>query len=64
WDGFLLPLPGARGVILWGEPLRIPRDANTDTLIALQQALEAEMIALRQRADAMVGRTEPTGGTS
>jgi hypothetical protein len=51
-------------VILWGEPLRIPRDADTDTLIALQHALEAEMIALRQRADAMVGRTEPTGGRS
>ncbi|OYV72275.1 MAG: hypothetical protein B7Z70_15130, partial [Acidithiobacillus ferrivorans] len=58
WDGFLLPLPGARGVILWGEPLRIPRDANKDTLIALQQTLEATMIDLRQRADARVGRIE------
>ncbi|WCE94541.1 lysophospholipid acyltransferase family protein [Acidithiobacillus ferriphilus] len=58
WDGFLLPLPGARGVILWGEPLRIPRDADKDTLIALQQTLEATMIDLRQRADARVGRIE------
>nr|NDU41230.1 DUF374 domain-containing protein [Acidithiobacillus ferrianus] len=58
WDGFLLPLPGARVVVLWGEPVRIPRDADTDTLIASQRALEATMIGLRQRADARVGRLD------
>ncbi|MEY2333218.1 lysophospholipid acyltransferase family protein [Acidithiobacillus ferrianus] len=64
WDGFLLPLPGARVVVLWGEPVRIPRDADTDTLIASQQALEATMIGLRQRADARVGRLDRKDGTS
>lgn len=58
WDGFLLPLPGARVVVLWGEPVRIPRDADTDTLIASQRLLEATMIGLRQRADARVGRLD------
>ena len=58
WDGFLLPLPGARVVVLWGEPVWIPRDADADTLIASQRALEATMIGLRQRADARVGRLD------
>jgi len=56
WDRFVLALPFARGVFLWGEPIEVPRDADSDTLEARRQAVEAAMNALADRADALMGQ--------
>ncbi len=56
WDRFVLALPFARGVFLWGTPIEVPRDADADTLEAKRLALETAMNGLTERADAMMGQ--------
>jgi lysophospholipid acyltransferase (LPLAT)-like uncharacterized protein len=57
WDRFVLALPFTRGVFLWGEPIVVPRDADSETLVASRQKLEGAMNDLTRRADAMMGQT-------
>lgn len=61
WDRFVLPLPFGKGVIAYGEPVTVPRDADAETLEALRAELEHRAIALTQDADRACGRniTEP-----
>lgn len=56
WDRFLLPLPFGRGVIAYGEPIYVPKDADADALEILRAELEARLIALTQDADRRCGR--------
>lgn len=56
WDRFMVPLPFARGVFIWGEPIEVPADADDAALEALRIRLEDEVTALQDRADRMVGR--------
>ncbi|MBM3517955.1 MAG: DUF374 domain-containing protein [Alphaproteobacteria bacterium] len=53
WDRFLLPLPLGGGVILWGEPVRVPRDGDPE---AARAELEARLNALTAEADRRCGR--------
>jgi len=57
WDRFVLALPFCRGVFLWGEPIEVPRNADSKTLESIRQALEDAMNDLAGRADAMMGQT-------
>lgn len=52
WDRFCLPLPFNRGLILWGEPIEVPRRADAATKERLRQRLEAEMQRLNHVCDA------------
>ena len=56
WDRFCLILPFARGVILCGEPLRVPRDAEPEELARLNRHLEDRLNALSAEADRLCGR--------
>lgn len=56
WDRFLLPLPFCRGVILWGQPIEVPRDADDEALERNRGTLERDLTALTDRADAMMER--------
>ncbi len=56
WDRFVLALPFARGVFLWGAPIEVPRDADAKTLEAKRLALETAMNGLTERADGMMGQ--------
>ena len=64
WDRFVLALPFSRGVILWGEPITVPREADAAAEEAARAALEAQLNALTEKADRLVGQTpiapEPT----
>lgn len=51
WDRFLLPWPFSRGVMCWGEPIFIPRDADDGELASLRMTLEIKMQQLTARAD-------------
>jgi len=55
WDRTLLPLPFARVLCLYGEPLRVPRDANEAKLEELRLRLERELDRLTEAADARLG---------
>jgi lysophospholipid acyltransferase (LPLAT)-like uncharacterized protein len=60
WDRTLLPLPFARGLFVYGEPVTIPRDADETASEQARSALEREMDRLTDLADGEVGtQVEP-----
>lgn len=46
WDRFALHLPFSRGVIKWGEPLHVARDADADAMEATRAELDSVLQAL------------------
>ncbi len=56
WDGFVQPFPGARGVILWDEPLWVAREADAAAVEQVRQQLEARMRAQSALADVLMER--------
>jgi hypothetical protein len=51
WDRFVLPLPFGKGVIVWTEPVDIPKDADKTALEDARATLEARMISANMEAD-------------
>ncbi|MGE3936709.1 MAG: lysophospholipid acyltransferase family protein [Rhodospirillaceae bacterium] len=51
WDRFVVPLPFARGVIAWGEPIEVPRDADDAAQEALRRLLEDRLNAQARGLD-------------
>lgn len=56
WDRFHLALPFARGVLLWGAPIEVPRDADSATLEEIRRLVEVRLDALTEEADRLCGR--------
>ena len=54
WDRFLNPQPFARLQIVYGEPVRIPREADEAGLQALAEEIERRMAELTRRAEALL----------
>ncbi|WP_210497311.1 lysophospholipid acyltransferase family protein [Microvirga antarctica] len=59
WDRASIGLPFGRGAIVLGEPIAVPRDADTDTLETLRVRVERELDRVHARAYALVGATDP-----
>jgi len=57
WDRLVVALPFSRGVMVWGNPMRVPRDAGTEDLAGYRQRLEDELIRVTAEADMLVGTT-------
>lgn len=51
WDRFVLPLPFAKGVFRWGEPIYVERKLDTAGLEAKRLELESALTALTQQTD-------------
>ncbi|MBK7878730.1 MAG: lysophospholipid acyltransferase family protein [Planctomycetes bacterium] len=49
WDRFTLPKPGARIAMVYGEPVRVPRDAKPEDLERATRAIHDHLIAAEQR---------------
>lgn len=56
WDRFVLPLPFARGVVVWGEPILLPAEIDHDTIEAGRQRIEDALIRVSAEADRRIGR--------
>ncbi|MEQ8319391.1 MAG: lysophospholipid acyltransferase family protein [Rhodospirillales bacterium] len=56
WDRFLAAYPFSSGVLIWGEPLSVPGDADDARLQALGAELENRLTALSREADRMTSR--------
>ncbi|MDD9878488.1 MAG: lysophospholipid acyltransferase family protein [Magnetovibrio sp.] len=56
WDRFLVAWPFGRGVVVWGDPIEVPRQADADTLEAARQRVETSLNAITEKADRLVGR--------
>lgn len=53
WDRFVVALPFCRGVIIWGEPVSIARDATEDEVERARQDVEDELNRISAEADRM-----------
>ncbi len=52
WDRFVIPLPFARVALVYGEPYRVPRDAEVETAA---RELERRLMAAEEEAEKLVG---------
>jgi len=50
WDRFILPLPFSKGVIVYGEPMRVPPNPGPQVLRDLRLALEEETNRISEHA--------------
>jgi len=66
WDRFCLGLPFGRGLVVWGEPIVVPRRADAASLEAIRRDLEERLNALTTAADRRFGHAEvaPAPGPS
>jgi len=55
WDRLVVPLPFARGVFLWGEPIRVAPDADEAAIEGARRAIEESLSALSAEADRRCG---------
>lgn len=58
WDRFVLPMPFARGVVNYGEPVAPPEDCSTQRIEQMRQDLERCLKLLQAEADHCLGRPE------
>ncbi len=58
WDRFCLPLPFARGVIHFGPPITVPREADAETLERCRQAAEDDLNRLTNATERALGQEE------
>ena len=61
WDRTTINLPFGRGVLVGGEPIDVPADADAATMEALRLRLETTLNDVTRRAYAAVGRAEEAG---
>jgi len=57
WDRFMIPWPFGRGVIIWGSPITVPRDADADGVEAARKRVEEGLNAITDEADRFCGGT-------
>lgn len=55
WDRFCFAKPFGKALIIWGEPIRVPRDADAAALERLRLKLEDDLNAITQEADRRLG---------
>jgi lysophospholipid acyltransferase (LPLAT)-like uncharacterized protein len=55
WDQHCLPHFFSRGIIIWGDPIYVPKTATTEELEAARLLLETRLNALTREADEAVG---------
>lgn len=70
WDRFIVTWPFARGGVVWGEPIRVARDADAAQQEAARAQVEAALNAITAEADELAGvapiepAPQPTGETA
>ena len=55
WDRFVVPLPFSRGVLIFGDPLYVDRDADDAVREKARERLQAAMLDLDAKAAEMLG---------
>jgi len=56
WDRFLVAWPFGRGVIVWGEPIHVAKDADAAALESARLEVETALNAITIEADALTHR--------
>lgn len=55
WDRFIVPSPFSGGVFVWGAPIEIPRDADSEAVEVARRRVEEELNAITAEADRLCG---------
>jgi lysophospholipid acyltransferase (LPLAT)-like uncharacterized protein len=55
WDRFIIPSPFSRGVMVYGDPVFVPKDADEAAREEVRTRLEKTMRLLNEKAAALVG---------
>lgn len=50
WDNFIIPLPFTRGIVVWGQEIKVPNDANEEILEEKRKGLENSLNFLTGKA--------------
>lgn len=56
WDRFLIACPFARGIMVWGEPIQVPRHADAGAVEDARKRVENALNAITAEADILSGR--------
>jgi len=51
WDRFIIPLPFSKSVVIYGEPVNVPKDLSQEQLEQVRKKFEEDMIQLEKQAD-------------
>ena len=55
WDRFLVAWPFARGVLVWGDPIHVRRDADETALESARRQVEDALNAITEEAERLCG---------
>lgn len=55
WDRYMIPMPFAKCLMVYGEPIFVTKDASPDEIEAVRLKLEGEMHRLQAEAERKVG---------
>ncbi|MBL8048525.1 MAG: lysophospholipid acyltransferase family protein [Chthonomonas sp.] len=55
WDSYMVPKLFSRAIMIFGEPILVPRTASAEEMLALKQQLQDEMNRLEQEAERRMG---------
>jgi lysophospholipid acyltransferase (LPLAT)-like uncharacterized protein len=56
WDRFTIPKFGARHVLCYGEPVRVPRDADDEALARATERIRSNLLEAEKRGFAHLSR--------
>ncbi len=51
WDRYMIPMPFAKAVMIFGEPVYVPKEANEEEVEEIRLQLEAEIHRLEREAE-------------
>ena len=61
WDGFYIPAPFSRGVVVFAEPVIVEKDADDDARRKKSRELEEKLLALNREAEVLLyGESKPS----
>ena len=64
WDRFIVDFPFCRGAIVWGDAIKVARNAGSEERAAARRQIEDALNRVTDRADAMVGQTPIAPGVA
>jgi len=56
WDRFFLPKPFSRGVVIWGDPIEVPRRDDEGQYALAKSKIEDSLTKITQEADSLCGQ--------
>lgn len=59
WDSYLIPKPFSKAIMIFGDPIFVPSEADEEQVECIRMQLEAEMHRIEKLADERMGHGQP-----